>query len=694
VRRPSDLKKLEAFTGLTGSPLSEFCKLLRFDDKQDGYWDQRNILTRETTGYADVDAPVQLKELVTRKATSEFVRNPTITKMDVLRALRTDESRLFPAPCLIARIEDAIPREHEGDLIDRIVHSHRTPVIVHAAAGVGKSVFSTRIGLSLPAGSFCVIYDCFGNGQYRSASAYRHRHRDALVQIANELASKGLCHPLIPTPHADVSAYLNVFLHRLKQAIASLKSQNPDALLCIVIDAADNAQIAAQEIGEARSFARDLLREQLADGIRLVALCRTHRQILLDPPPTALCLELLPFSRGETAAHIRRAFPDATEQDVDEFHWLSFHNPRVQSLALSSKVPLGEILRRLGPSPTSIEDAIGDLLNQAVIKVRDAASSIEKTQVDRVCAGLAALRPLIPISVLASVSGVDEATIRSFAVDLGRGLLVTCDTVQFLDEPTESWFRERFKANEADLKAFIQAVRPLAPTSAYVASALPQLLLEAGLFGELVNVALSTEGLPESSPLERRDIELQRLQFALKATLRERRYADAAKLALKAGGESAANERRAGLLQANTDLAAKFVEIGGIQEIVSRRTFGSGWVGSHHAYEAGLMSFRTELVGDARSRLRMAEEWLTNWSQLSDTERMRKGITDEDRAELAMAHFNIHGPFGAAQFLREWRPRSLSFRAGRDSWIILDMATSTTSPSPPETTSTSCSQSP
>jgi hypothetical protein len=166
---------------------------------------------------ADADAPLRLKELVLRRALSEGEGNPTITKMDVLRALGTDESRLFPAPCLIKDLDAAVPRAQEPDLIRSIVHAI-APVVVHAAAGVGKTIFATRVGRGLPAGSTCILYDCFGNGQYRNASGYRHRHKDALVQIVNELAAKGLCHLLIPTSHADASAYVRSFIHRVGQA--------------------------------------------------------------------------------------------------------------------------------------------------------------------------------------------------------------------------------------------------------------------------------------------------------------------------------------------------------------------------------------------------------------------------------------------------------------------------------------------
>jgi hypothetical protein len=129
---------------------------------------------------------------------------------------------------------------------------------------------------------------------------------------------------------------VRAFIYRLRQSIASLKSKNPQALLCIIIDAADNAQMAAEEIGEARAFVRDLIREQLPEGVRLIALCRTHRQEYLDPPFDALRLELHPFSRTETAVYLRQVFVDATEQDIDEFHRLSSQNPRVQAIALLS----------------------------------------------------------------------------------------------------------------------------------------------------------------------------------------------------------------------------------------------------------------------------------------------------------------------------------------------------------------------
>ena len=667
-RHPNELKKLERFTGLKGTDLSSFCSLIHFEERQDDYWDQRNILFQEVSGYlpdSDVDAPIQLKELVTRRALSESEKTPVITKIDVLRALKTDESRLFPTPCLIKPIDNAVPRKQEADLIEVIVQAEKQPVIVHALAGVGKSVFATRIPMGLPQGSVFVLYDCFGNGQYRSATGYRHRHRDALVQIANELAAKGLCHPLIPTVHADASAYMRAFSYRLQQAITLIRLADTDAVLCIVIDAADNAQSAAEEIGESRSFVRDLLRETLLDGVRLVILCRSHRRDALDPPLHALQRELESFSTTETATCLRQTFPDASEHDVGEFHRLTSQNPRVQALALFRKLKLAETLRLLGPNPTTVESTIGNLLNGAIAKLRDSVGPIENEQVDKICAGLAALRPLIPTSVLSQISGVSEDAIRSFALLIGRPLLLADDTIQFLDEPVETWFRVQFKPPPAEMATFIHRLKPLASKSAYVASTLPQLMLEAGQFQELVALALTSDALPEASPMEKRAIEIQRLQFALKASLRSKQYPDAVKLAVKAGGETAGDDRQREIIQANTDLAAVFVETGLVKEIVSRRTFGSAWTGSHHAYEASLLSGRCELIADARSRLRMANEWLVNWSRLTPAEREKEEVSDADIAELGMAEFNIHGARAAAHTLSVWKPREVSFRVGR-----------------------------
>ena len=374
-------------------------------------------------------------------------------------------------------------------------------------------------------------------------------------------------------------------------------------------------------------------------------------------------LELKPFTRDETSAFLRKTYSDASNDDVDEFHRLTSHNPRVQATALAQSISLSEVLLSLGPNPTTVDDTISKLLQQTVDKLRETVGGAEQAQIDSICAALSVLRPFVPVEVLASIADIRAAAVKSFASDLGHPLLVLGDTVQFRDEPVETWFRENFKPSEEQLSKFIAKLQPLASKSAYAASTLPQLMLEAGQLSELIDLALSSSLLP-SNPIERRDVELQRLQFSLKASLRVQRFADAAKLALKAAQETAGDTRQRNLLQANTDLISVVVDSQHIQEIVSRRTFGGGWIGARHAYEAGLLSYIGNFRGDALSRLRMAYDWIVNWSRLPKKERENERVEDEDIVEIALARFNIDGAEACANEMRRWTPKEVSYRVG------------------------------
>lgn len=666
-RHTTQRKTLLRHSGLTEAQASQFFILFRAVGSEKGLWEQQNLLAQDLNSYlvdADYDSPIQLKDLITRKATTEFESNPSIRRHDVLRALKASEDLLMPAPCLISIPEDSIPREQE-DEIKQALFNTNAPLVIHADGGVGKSVVAARISASIPLGSEVVLYDCFGDGLYRSSLNFRHRHEDALVQIANELAARGLCHPLIPTVYADPKQYMRAFQHRINQAIGLLRARNKSASLCLIIDAADNAEMAAEEQREPASFIRDIIRLDYPEGVKLAFTCRTHRISKLFAPIDAQVIELLSFNVDESAHHLRKFYSEASNTEVEEFRFLSSSNPRVQALALEQKLPLQEMLKGLGPEPTTVERAIGDLLERAIGRLKDDAGIIEAAHIDMMCKGLAVLRPLVPVSVLAKLSQTSESAIRSFVLDFGRPLLLKGNSLHFLDEPTETWFREHFTLSQAEMIDFVERLRPLASQSSYVASVLPPLLLQAGKLDELISLALSGEGLPSANPLEKRDVELQRLTFSIKASLQQKQYAAAAKLALKAGGESAGEERQNTMIQENTDLAAHLLAPDRIEEIISRRIFNSGWMGSHHAYDAGLLSGREEFFPDASSRLRMAMDWLYSWARSMRDEHNREHVSDADRVELAAVMLRLRGAKAAAQFLRRWKARDLAFKAGR-----------------------------
>ncbi len=654
---------LKGYARLTDDLAQRFFGAFSVEAGEPDLWEQRNLLSQDLSAYMsepDGDAPLQLRELVTRKATDEGEKDRSIRLYDVLRALKVTEVDLLPAPSLIAEPKQVFARAQESDILSALLEAQH-PVVLHAEGGVGKSILSARLTRAMPEGSIAVLYDCFGDGTYRQSLKYRHRYRDALVQIANELAAQQLSLPLIPSTRADPKAFMRAFVSRLKQAVDFLRARTAQASLCIIIDAADNADMAAQEIGE-RAFVRDLINVDVPHGVRLAFTCRSHRRDRLGAPLDAIEIKLESFLRAETATHLRLTHPYATDAEVAEFAYLSSDNPRVQALAMQSGQPINDMLKALGPSPMTVERAIGDLLARAVAKLKAESGPTDADQIDLICKGLAVLRPLVPISILAQIAGVSESAVRTFATEFGRPLFVKDASLHFLDEPAETWFNETFKPDVAGFDAFLAKLKPLAASSSYVAATLPQLLLSAGRMDELIALALSNESLPEFNPLERRDVELQRLMIALRACLQQGRHVAAAKLALKVGGEAAGEARQNALIQRNTDIASVLLATDRIEELVSRRTFGGGFLGSHHAYEAVLLSGSNDLIPEAASRLRMAREWLIAWSKQPGGRRSNDEIDGADRAELAIGFLRLQGPAESARFLKAWRPRPITFR--------------------------------
>lgn len=366
-------KAFERITGLSSKHLQSFCSSLFIVDDEGDYTAQKQKLYGEMAeyiaGFINSDEVDKLINLVSERVLPNS--NREIHREDVLQKLGVSSERaLFPAPPIFEKLSSIIVREQQGDLLQQIVKFH-DPTIVHAAGGVGKSVVARQIVESLPNGSVGIVYDCFGGGKYRNRSEPRHRACDALIQIANELAIKGLCTTLIGHPGVPSDALFRSFLDRIDTASAELLKANKKALLVLLIDAADNAEMAAEEFSEP-CFVSELLREKLPATCRLVMLCRTERVHLLRPPSNVLKFQLRPFSKRETSEHLRKRFPNALNREAIEFYRLTAGNPRVQANALAVKqTDLQEILASLGPVRTTVDDQIADQLASAINTIRD-----------------------------------------------------------------------------------------------------------------------------------------------------------------------------------------------------------------------------------------------------------------------------------------------------------------------------------
>jgi hypothetical protein len=653
---------LENYSGLKDRYLSEFCTLLKFIDGEGDYIAQRHELHVEISqllaGTVDTPQIDSITTLIQEKALPDS--NGRIVREDILKRFGvTTERDLYPAPPELEKMGEVIQRNQHNEILDSILNSS-TPVIIHAAGGVGKSIFARQLIQSLPIGSFGILYDCFGGGRYRNRSEQRHRHRDALIQIVNELSSQGLCDPLIIQSSTLEDEILRKFFKRIKMAVESLRKADENAILAILIDAADNAEMAAKEFNQP-CFVHELLRELMPDGCQLVALCRTERIHLLQPSSIVLQLELKPFSLEETQVYLRKRFPKATDEDGLEFYRLTNNgNPRVQANALHTGYgTITETLASLGPSGSTVEEQIGLQLDYAIQSIKEKFPYDYQSHIDAICVGLATLPPFIPTNVLAEVANVDEATIKSFITDMGRPLWLTDSSVQFRDEPTETWFRENFSASAEQKASYVLRLKPLANNYTYVSETLPSLLLQAEKYDELIELALSDDLLPKDNLIDERNVRVYRLQFAFKAALKLKRYADSIKLALRAGEEVAGDNRQYALLTKNIDLVAYLQSKQRVQELAFRRMFRSAWDGSENVYSSSLLSFVEDFKGEARGYFRAA----TNWLNLYFEERKKwkdrvyhERLNNDDIVELTFAHFNLFGISKTVDYILSWRP--------------------------------------
>lgn len=662
---------LSKYTQLFGEELRGFCACLSFADGEGDYNAQKHQLHVEVSqllaGSIDNPELEHITALVRDKALPDS--NGVIVREEILEKFKvTSERDLFPAPPEFEKLGNIVHREQHSNLLKAILDS-KDPLIIHAPGGVGKTVFSRQIVQSLPFGSFGVVYDCFGGGRYRNRSEVRHHHRQAFVQIVNELAVQGLCDPLLVNSGASETDILRKFLDRIETAVIAMKKSNSNAVLVILIDAADNAEMAAAEFND-NCFVHELLRERIIEGVKIVALCRTERIHLLQPPSNIKQFELKPFSEKESLDYLRSYHPQASIEDGVEFHRLTSGNPRVQSNALSlNSSTIAEVFSRLGSVGTTVDEQIEGQLMSAIDSIRDRLHDNYRKQIDSICIGLATLPPFIPLKVLSRAADVEESTIRSFVADMGRPLWVSDSSVQFRDEPTETWFRETYAASKEQIEFFIDQIKPLANEYSYVASAMPSLLLQAGKNTDLVELALSDKYLP-NNPIDKRNVRVFRLQFAFKASLKQESFVEAIKLALRAGEEVAGDKRQLELLTSNIDLIAPLQDEQRVQEFAFRRLFSGSWRGSENVYSAALLSTVKNFRGEARSFLRAAENWLSLYFQDRDKEEEdipfhHEQLKNEEIVELVYTHFNLYGIEKAFEFLISWHPEKVIYHISR-----------------------------
>lgn len=649
-------KQFRAASGLSGKSLAEFARKLKIIGRSGGLPQTKDGLASLLVDWSATSDPIaaarlgQLRELVRDKAGYAGTDRNLIRRTDVLAALQIGDPReLLPCEAALVDVGEVLEREQLQEAISRIC-STTMPLLVHATGGVGKTVFMDSLASKIATDHEVVFFDCFGGGAYRSPEDARHLPKKGLIHIANTLAFRGLCDPMLPDS-PDVHALLSTFRRRLTQCLKTISRMTPGRKLAIFIDAIDNAAFAADQASE-DCFPIKLLESldtKPIDGVKLIVSCRSEME---RRPKTYAKLDefkLCPFTKAETAAFLRVRLKRVTAVEVNVAQARSGGNPRV----LDYLVKAGRGL--LDQSEINKDIELDDLIQQRITDALSLATSqgYEEKNLSAFLAGLAVLPPPVPVDEYAAAHGMELAAIESFASDLSPLLERTNHGLMFRDEPTETLIHKRYATSRDALERVASNLFARQDASVYAARALPRLLHELDDSERLFALAFD-DRIPASitSTVGKRNIQYARLKAATLHAALKVDYNSLVRLLVELSTIAEVDQRGADYLIEHTDLVVAADDVDARRRLFEIRT---AWPGTRHAR----LAIVNILSGDSEEATRHAhanEEWIKHYRRTDRRDFERKPIPDQ--ADIAASSFFLISEGrteDAAAYLKGWR---------------------------------------
>ncbi len=616
-----------------------------------------------------LDLKDRIHKLMLPEATGRYITSETVlTWMNV-----SDPLALFPCPPRLKPVENSINR-NTAIAIQEAMVSGEQYICLYGEGGCGKTTVLNQVERLLPNDSVMIIYDCYGAGTYLDSEAYRHRPKDAYLQIINEIATK-LRLPLLVSHESSID-YVKAFALRVESAGQILKAQANDALLVIVIDAADNSVTGAKQCKpEETSFIHELIKiGYLPSNVRLMISGRTGRLKSLHVPDKYRMVEISNFSLEETTLNVLSRHPRATEAWIEDFHNLSNQNPRVQSYAFEYAGPDPvKAIDFLRPSGKGLEQIFEARFQEAVLK--EGNSDV----LSFFCSSLIALPSPVPKQHLASVVGISIDRVNDIVSDL-PGMRVLGDKIGFADEDVEFFVRK--KAKPKLLEAFQRsAIHFYAnhENDEYSAMHLASALFSAGQGQKIIEVIEKNETpIAIKDQLTRREVQRKRLQLAMKVC-RSAGDPEDAVFTLLVGAEAIKTDDAVNkIILENPDLSVHFAP-----DTVGRNILYSSKSYENHGRFLSHIVARDAADKDfiaAREKKRIFLEWMRRRTE--DINRQKSEQSDdhypniepwpielEDIAAVAHAVLLMEGYQAAYEFICIWKPRSIHYKIAL---ILLD----------------------
>lgn len=657
--KAADEAKLAFATGLTKYDLPGFADALRFEGGTGSRFAIEEQVLSDLTGWTDLELQqvvADLRQFIRQRMRPEFA-GELITKEKVLLGLRLSNiGALFPCPPQLSRITQPVSRMSVTAAAQRIVAGEKR-LCLHGPGGIGKTTALQEIETALPAHSVMIVFDCYGGGRYLDSSALRHRPIDAFLQLSNELATS-LRLPILLGRH-QVSDPARLFANRLRHAAQAHGAQYPDALIVIAVDAADNAVTAAAVRKPAEPcFVHDFVGlGDLPANVRFVVTARTGRLPEIGLPSSFRTEEILPFTRAETAEHVRRTW-DAPPPWIDAFHELTGGVPRVQAYAMDLGDDAPEkAIDRLLPNGRSLDQVFREQFERALGK-NGIPSDVAKFS-----AGLIALARPVPLADLSGVLGIPQPVLVDICTDMAPAIRLNSGEVSFADEDFEHFVREEGASALPEVtQSAATWLLGRCDADDYAAQHVAGALVAAGRGADLLDL-VEREPAPAavSDPVQRREAELTRLRLAISVC----RTADDPARALRfvlIGGEGLRTERALrALLSDNPDLAVQFAP-----ETAGRLILGDpDHVGKHGAFllhKQALDAARDDRISLREGR-RLIEAWMAaRRDRLPERRGSGWRLDISDVAASVEALLRAAGPKGALESLWQWRPKRLRFK--------------------------------
>jgi hypothetical protein len=617
-----------------GEELVEFASKVRITGMAGSLTDNKRDLSRVLVNWSaapDARARVRLsamKDLVRNKAGLAGNARNVITRIDVLEALELQgEEDLFPCPDSFPAIGEIVEREQLRGLAERIP-TLQLPLIVHAAGGVGKTVFVQSLAKSLSTAHEVVLFDCFGGGRYRAPEDARHRPNRGLIHIVNTLACRGLCDPLLPDI-LNTEDLISSFRRRLQGVASTLRKASTRKQLLIFIDAIDNAAVFAAEKHE-ECFPK-LLLESLKyngpiEGVKFIVSCRSNRIALSKGDSQCEEFLLKPFELPETQNYLRQRIPTVSEVEIRIAQARSVGNPRILEHLVASDRGLLD--------PSEIENVIelDELLMQRINGALDVAKmqGYKESEINSFLAGLCVLPPPVPLTEYALANGLDYSAVESFAVDLIPLIERTNQGLMFRDEPTETLMRTKYGSDLGCLHSVARNLMAMQNNSVYAARALPGLLQKLDDDRLLFELAFD-DRFPRAirSSVGKEAIRHARLKAATVQASRKSDYDRLVQLLAELSTIAAVNQRGTQYVVENPDLVVAFKDVDANRRLFETRTT---WQGTRHAR----LAIADALSGEPNDAFRHAvhaDQWINHYAAQDD--RTRGDRVGPDRQDIA-----------------------------------------------------------